>query len=242
MAPCEKPEWRFTEGQSDGIPRRMEPQTTTFPVTPRTRIHRMPARGTWDRAEVNAILDAGLVCHVGLVHDGLPVVIPMAYARVGDDLVLHGARASRLLRGIAAGAPVCCTVTLLDGLVLARSAFHHSVNYRSVMVHGCGSAVDDPAEKAALLAAFVGRIAPGRPDPARPANAKELGATLVVRVPIVEAVAKRRSGPPLDDAEDMALPVWAGVVPLHVAPGPVVPDAGCLPGTTPPAVHWPAVR
>jgi len=220
----------------------MESQTTTFPVTPRTRIRRMPARGTHDRAEIHAILDAGLVCHVGLVDDGQPVVIPMAYARVGDDLVLHGARASRLLRAAGAGAPVCCAVTLLDGLVLARSAFHHSVNYRSVVVYGRGQAVEEPERKAALLDAFTARIAPGRPDPPRPANAKELAATLVVRVPLVEAVAKRRSGPPLDDAGDMGLAVWAGVVPLHVVAGPVVPDAGCLPGTTPPAVHWPHIR
>lgn len=222
--------------------RAMTPQTPTFPVTPRTRLHRMPARGTYDRAELHAILDAGLVCHVGVVADDAPVVIPMAYARVGDDLILHGARASRLLRAVAEGAPVCITVTLLDGLVLARSAFHHSVNYRSVMVHGRGRAVEAPDEKAALLAAFVARIAPGRPDPARPANAKELGATLVVRVPILEAVAKRRSGPPLDDAEDLDLPVWAGVVPLRLAPGPVVPDAACRADTAPPAVLWPDVR
>jgi hypothetical protein len=186
----------------------------TYPVTERTRLHRRPARASYDAAVVHAILDAGLVCDVGFVEAGRPVVIPTAYVRVDDALVVHGAAKNRTLVALAAGAEFCCTVTLLDGLVLARSAFHHSVNYRSVVVFGRGEAVEDEAEKVRLLHAFFDHLYPGRWDAVRPPTPAELRATLVVRLPLAEVSAKRRSGPPLDDEADYALPVWAGVAPV----------------------------
>jgi len=186
----------------------------TYPVTERTRLHRRPMRASYDVEVVHAILDAGLVCEIGFVEHGRPVVIPTAYVRVGDALVVHGASKNRTLVALAGGAEFCCTVTLLDGLVLARSAFHHSVNYRSVVAFGRGEAVEDEREKVTSLRAFFDRLYPGRWDVVRPPTPAELRATLVVRLALAEVSAKRRSGPALDDEADYALPVWAGVAPL----------------------------
>lgn len=202
--------------------------------TPRTTHRRRPDRGSHDRAVVDAILDEGLVCHVGFVADGQPYVIPMSYARRGDRLVLHGAAGSRLLRTLREGAPVCLTVTLLDGLVLARSAMHHSVNYRSVVILGKARALEGEAEKRAALHAVVEHVVPGRSAEVRGPSAAELDATLVLEVPIEEASAKVRAGPPVDDAEDHALPCWAGVLPLALTTGAPVPDPKLRPGTSVP--------
>ena len=203
--------------------------------TPRTTVKRLPKRGVYDRATVYAILDEGLVCHVGFVFDGQPYVIPTGYCRVGDVLYIHGSAASRMLKTLSAGVPVCVTVTLLDGLVLARSAFHHSMNYRSAVVIGNARLVADAAEKAAALTAIVEHIVPGRNADARAPNASELGATSVLALPIEEASAKVRGGPPLDDAEDMALNVWSGVVPLRLEPQAPVADPTLAPGIAVPA-------
>jgi hypothetical protein len=192
--------------------------------TPRTTLRRLPARGHFDRATVNAILDEALVCHVGFVSDGQPFVIPTIHARAGDHVFVHGSAASRMLKTLQGGVPVCLTATLLDGLVLARSAFHHSMNYRSVVVLGDAQAVTDERDKWDALHAIVEHVAPGRWSEVREPSAKELAATLVLRLPIEEASAKVRSGPPLDDEEDYALECWAGVLPLGLTPGTPVPD------------------
>jgi len=197
----------------------------TLAVTDRTRVRRRPNRGVYDRAAVHGILDAGFVCHVAFVVDGQPYAIPTGYARVGDALFLHGASASRMVRSLAAGLDVCVTVTLVDGLVLARSAFHHSINYRSVVVLGRARLVEDPAEKTTALAAFTNHIVPGRWDQLRPITDKELAATSVLALPIEEASAKVRSGPPIDDDDDLTWPVWAGVVPMAPVFGTPVADA-----------------
>jgi nitroimidazol reductase NimA-like FMN-containing flavoprotein (pyridoxamine 5'-phosphate oxidase superfamily) len=185
-------------------------------MEPQTRVRRVPQRGVYDRAAIAAILDEGIVCHVGFVDEGLPVVIPTGYVRDGDRLLLHGSRASRMMRHLASGAPVCVTVTLLDGIVLARSAFHHSMNYRSVVVHGQAAAIPE-AETNALLLRYMERLLPGRWDAVRQPSAKELAGTLAVELPLTAASAKVRTGPPLDEPEDVGFPVWAGVVPLRVA-------------------------
>ena len=192
--------------------------------TPRTRVRRLPSRASHDRATIHAILDEGLVCHLGFVQDGQPFVLPTTYARVSDALYLHGSAASRMLRGLRDGIPVCVTVTLLDGLVLARSAFHHSMNYRSVVVLGVAAAVTDAAERLSALEAIVEHAAPGRWDQVRRPNDRELKATMVLRLPIVEASAKVRTGPPLDDGEDLGWPCWAGHVPLRLVALEPVPD------------------
>jgi nitroimidazol reductase NimA-like FMN-containing flavoprotein (pyridoxamine 5'-phosphate oxidase superfamily) len=192
--------------------------------TPRTTLRRLPARGHFDRATVNAILDETLVCHVGFVSDGQPFVIPTIHARAGDQVFVHGSAASRMLKTLKGGVPVCLTATLVDGLVLARSAFHHSMNYRSVVVLGDAQAVTDEREKWDALHAIVEHVAPGRWSEVREPSAKELAATLVLRLPIEEASAKVRTGPPLDDEEDYALECWAGVLPLRLVPGAPVPD------------------
>lgn len=192
--------------------------------SPRTTVKRLPARGVYDRETVYAILDEGLVCHVGFVFDGQPFVIPTGYCRIGDVLYIHGSAASRMLKTLSGGVPVCVTITLLDGLVLARSAFHHSMNYRSAVVLGTARLVSEADEKSRALAAIVEHIVPGRGADARGPNASELAATSVLALPIEEASAKVRTGPPLDDAEDIALPVWAGVLPLRMVPQPVVDD------------------
>src|SRR6058998_3750213 len=196
--------------------------------TPRTRVRRFPSRASYDRATIHAILDEGLVCHLGFVHDGQPFVLPTTYARVDDALYLHGSAASRMLRGLRDGIPVCVTVTLLDGLVLARSAFHHSMNYSSVVILGVAAEVTGAAERLRALEAIVEHVNPGRWQQVRPPNDRELKATIVLRLPIVEASAKVRSGGPLDDAEDLGWPCWAGHVPLRLVPLPPVPD-GVLP-------------
>ena len=192
--------------------------------SPRTTLRRLPARGHFDRATVNAILDEALVCHVGFVSDGQPFVIPTIHARVFDHVFVHGSAASRMLKTLQGGVPVCLTATLLDGLVLARSAFHHSMNYRSVVVLGDAQAVTDEREKWDALHAIVEHVAPGRWREVREPSAKELAGTLVLRLPIEEASAKVRTGPPLDDEDDYALECWAGVLPLRLTPGTPVPD------------------
>lgn len=187
--------------------------------TPRTRLHRLPARGSFDRQLVYDILDAGLVCHVSFVHEQHPVVLPMAYVRVDDRIYLHGSNKNRMLGVLASGAPACVAVTLLDGLVLARSQFHHSMNYRSVVVFGAAETITDPEQKQRVLAALVDHLAPGRSQETRPGTRQELAATLVLALPIVEASAKCRTGPPLDASDDYALPHWSGVVPLALSLG-----------------------
>jgi nitroimidazol reductase NimA-like FMN-containing flavoprotein (pyridoxamine 5'-phosphate oxidase superfamily) len=203
--------------------------------SPRTTVKRLPQRGAYDRATVHAILDEGLVCHVGFVVDAQPYVVPTAYARVGDVLYVHGSAASRMLRALAGGIPICVTVTLLDGLVLARSAFHHSMNYRSVVVLGTARLVADAGEKSRAMEAIVEHIVPGRGADARPPNEKELRATSVLALPIEEASAKIRTGPPLDDPEDMGLRVWAGVLPLRLEARAVESDPALARGIEPPA-------
>lgn len=190
----------------------------------RTALRRHPERAVTERAAVHAILDEALVGHVGLVSEGTPVVIPMMFARLGDFVYIHGSAASRLVRALASGAEACLTVTLLDGLVLARSAFHHSMNYRSVVAFGRAEEVADAEEKARAFDALVERVAPGRSREARPPTDKELRATLLVRLPLDECSAKARTGPPVDDEADLALDVWAGVVPLRLERGEPVPD------------------
>jgi nitroimidazol reductase NimA-like FMN-containing flavoprotein (pyridoxamine 5'-phosphate oxidase superfamily) len=183
--------------------------------TDRTRHRRLAQRGSFDRSLVYAILDEALSCHVGFAHDGRPWVIPTIHARVDDHLYLHGAPANHMLRSLAGGIETCVTVTLIDALVLARSAFHHSMNYRSVMVFGEATRVDDEGEKDMALRALVEHVVPGRTGDARPPTSSELRNTLVLRLPIVEASAKQRTGGPIDDEEDLPLPVWAGILPLH---------------------------
>ena|SRR5688572_2182714 len=189
----------------------------------RTTVRRRAARGRYDVETVHAVLDEGIVCHVAVADDEGPVVLPTGYVRVGDEVVLHGSAANRLLRLAADGRPVCLTVTLLDGLVLTRSAFHHSMNYRSVVAFGRARVVEGE-EKERALAAFVEHMVPGRSAVARPPSPSELAATLVLAVPLHEASAKVRTGPPIDDEADAALDVWAGVVPLAVVAGEPVPD------------------
>jgi nitroimidazol reductase NimA-like FMN-containing flavoprotein (pyridoxamine 5'-phosphate oxidase superfamily) len=206
--------------------------------TPRTKLRRLPARGHHDRETLHAILDDGLVCHVGFVHDRRPAVIPTLYARAGEEVYLHGSSASRMLRTLAGGAEVCVTVTLVDGLVLARSAFHHSVNYRSAVLYGTARPIEDPAERNRALHAFTERLIPGRWDHVRVPTRQELKATTVLVLPIEEGSSKIRTGPPLDDDEDYELDVWAGVVPLRTAIQPPVPDERLKPGiATPPHVE-----
>lgn len=187
-----------------------------FTPTNRTRIKRLPKRAALDRETVYKILDEGFVCHVGFAIDGQPFVIPTLYARSNDELIIHGSSASRMLRNLAQGVDVCVTVTLIDGLVLARSAFHHSMNYRSVVVFGKASLIEDEAEKYEASRIFTEHIAPHRWQEIRPPNELELKATSILRLPIEEASAKIRSGDPVDDDKDYALNVWAGVVPLKL--------------------------
>lgn len=190
----------------------------------RTRVIREAERGVYDRDTVNRILDEGFIGHVGFVQDGQPFVIPTAYGRSGNNLYIHGSAASRMLRLTQTGLPVCITVTLLDGLVLARSVFNHSMNYRSVVVLGTARMVDDAAEKIEALRLLSEHIIPGRWADARFPNEKELKATTVLRVPIEEFSAKVRVGPPVDDAEDYSFPTWAGVLPLPVTTGEPIAD------------------
>ncbi len=186
--------------------------------TERTTVRRLAKRGAYDRETIRAILDEAFICHVGFVVDGQPMVIPTIHARVDDSLYFHGSVASRMLRSLEQGVPACVTVTLLDGLVLARSAFHHSMNYRSVVILGTATVVVDREEKRRVLDAIVEHVMKGRSADARPPSEAELNATMVLRLPIAEASAKIRTGPPIDDEEDYALPVWAGVLPLELTP------------------------
>lgn len=201
----------------------------------RTRVRRVPARGAYERETVHGILDETLISHVGFVQDGQPVVIPMLHARLGDRLYLHGSAASRLMRTLAGGVPVCATATLVDGLVLARSAFHHSVNYRSVVVFGRARLVEPVEERLRALELFTGKLVPGRWPEVRPPTRQELKGTRVLALSLEEASAKVRAGPPIDDEEDYALPVWAGVLPMRTVVQKPEPDPRLDPGTPPPA-------
>lgn len=189
---------------------------TQMSPTERSTVRRLPKRGVYEREKIYEILDEGLICHVGFIIDAQPFIIPTGYARIGDKLYLHGSKASRMLKALRDGVEACVSVTLLDGLVLARSAFHHSMNYRSVVIFGKASPIEDDAEKIEVLRAFSEHIIPGRWAEAREPNANELKATLVVALPLDEASAKVRVGPPVDDEEDYDLPVWAGELPLRL--------------------------
>ncbi len=193
-------------------------------TTPRTQVKRRAQRGNYDRPVINQILDEGLICHVGFVVDGQPFVIPTAYGRIDDQIYIHGSPMSRMLRSLQQGIEVCITVTLLDGLVLARSAFHHSMNYRSVVIFGTAIVVENPAEKMTALKAFTEHIIRDRWSEVRPPTAPELAGTLVLALSLAEASAKIRTGPPVDDEADYALPVWAGELPLRVIANAPVAD------------------
>jgi nitroimidazol reductase NimA-like FMN-containing flavoprotein (pyridoxamine 5'-phosphate oxidase superfamily) len=209
----------------------VRPDQTSRPPAGRTRVRREPHRGRYDRETIDAVLDAGLVCHLAFVDDGQPFAVPTLHARVGDVVYVHGSAAGRALRALAAGAPACLTVTVIDGLVLARSVFEHSVDYRSVVLLGRLRAVEEPAEKLAALEAFTEKLVPGRWAEARPPTRKELAATSVLAMPVEEASAKIRSGPPADgDGPDAELPVWAGNLPLRTGWGAPVPDPLLRPG------------
>lgn len=212
----------------------------TLTPTDRTTLGRYPDRGRHDRESIHAIIDEALICHVGFSVEGQPYVLPTTHARIGDRLYLHGSTASHMLRSVKGGLPVCVTMTLVDGLVLARSAMHHSMNYRSAVVLGAANQVDGD-EKLEALRALVNHVVPGRADGVRAPSRKELRATLVLGVPIVEASAKVRSGPPVDDEADYALSCWAGVLPLSLQAGPPIDDPRLAPGTAVPAAvaaYW----
>jgi nitroimidazol reductase NimA-like FMN-containing flavoprotein (pyridoxamine 5'-phosphate oxidase superfamily) len=204
-----------------------------YPATPRTAVSRLPKRAVYDRDQIHSILDEGFLCHIGFAVDGQPYVIPTSYVRVGEQLYLHGSAASRMLRNLDAGIQVCVTVTLVDGFVLARSVFHHSMNYRSVVMLGTAHLVNDRAEKLEALRHFTNHIGPHRWEEARQPNEQELKATSVLVFPLSEVSAKVRTGGPLDDEEDYALPVWAGVVPLHLIAQEPIPDARISPEAAP---------
>jgi nitroimidazol reductase NimA-like FMN-containing flavoprotein (pyridoxamine 5'-phosphate oxidase superfamily) len=200
--------------------------------TQRTTLKRLPKRGSHDREVVNQILDEGFICHVGFVADGQPFVIPTGYARADETLLIHGSQASRMLRALGQGIDVCVTVTLIDALVLARSAFHHSMNYRSVVIFGRASVIEDREEKLRALFALSEHMIPGRWNDVREPTEEELRQTTVLSLPIEEASAKIRTGPPLDDEEDYELPVWAGMIPLKLAAATPIADPR-LPAGTP---------
>jgi nitroimidazol reductase NimA-like FMN-containing flavoprotein (pyridoxamine 5'-phosphate oxidase superfamily) len=205
-----------------------------FPVSDRSKVKRLPKRGSQERAEIYAILDSNILCHIAYVIDGQPFVTPTGYWRERDRLYWHGSSASRMLRNQSQGLPVCLTVTHFDGLVLARSGFHHSVNYRSVMAFGRASRIDDPREKEAAVNAYVERVFPGRNRELRAVDAQELKGTTVLSMVIEEASAKVRTGPPVDDEPDYALPVWAGVIPIKQTFGAPLADPRLTAGTA-----WP---
>ena len=205
----------------------------------RTRVRRVPLRGVYDRAVIDAILDEALICHLGLVGDNQPFVIPTIHLRIGDELFIHGSAASRMLEQGGSGARLCVTVTLVDGIVLARSAFHHSMNYRSVVILGEARNVTEREEKFSVLAKLVDRFSPGRSALARGPNEQEFKATSLLALPIAEASAKVRTGGPVDDEEDLAMPIWAGVIPLRLeAQSPLVADP-IAPGQAVPTLGYP---
>jgi uncharacterized protein len=206
----------------------------TNPPSKRATVKRLPQRGVYDRETINNILDEGLICHVGISDAGETFVIPTIYVRISDKIYVHGSPASRMLRAVASGVETCVVVTLVDGLVLARSAFHHSMNYRSVVLFGTGAAVEEEAEKIAVLQALSDHLIPGRWNDIRRPTREELRKTAVVSIPIEEASAKVRSGPPLDDEPDYDLPIWAGVIPLRLSPGEVISDPRLKAGIVPP--------
>jgi nitroimidazol reductase NimA-like FMN-containing flavoprotein (pyridoxamine 5'-phosphate oxidase superfamily) len=209
---------------------------SNLPVTPRTHLRRLPERGSQDRTLIDQILDEGLVCHVSFVHEAHPVVLPMAYVRVDDHIYLHGSTKNRMLDVLGAGAPCCVAVTLLDGLVLARSQFHHSMNYRSVALFAQATDVTESERKALVLAALCDHLVEGRSSESRAPTRQELGGTRVLGLPILEASAKCRRGPALDSAEDLSLPYWAGVLPLTQQAGAPLGDAQLAPGVPTPAI------
>lgn len=210
-------------------------EDATLDATDRSRLRRKRERGSHGRRVIDAILDEGLVCHVGFSHQGATYVVPTAYGRVGDVLYLHGAPANQMLGALASGSEICVTVTILDGLVLARSAKHHSLNFRSVMLFGAASTVDDPAVKRQAALAVVDHIVPGRSTEARSPSEEEMRATRFLSFPIVEGSAKIRTGGPIDDDADLDLPVWAGQLPLSLAAGVPVPEGDLPPGVAVPA-------
>ncbi len=201
----------------------------SYSPTDRTKVGRLPKRGVYDKAQVHAILDEGFLCHVGFAAEGQTYVIPTGYVRVGEKIYLHGSAASRMLRQLDQGVDVCVTVTLVDGLVLARSVFHHSMNYRSVVMLGTARLVTDIDEKLAALRGFTNHIVPGRWEEARQPTEQELKATSVLVLPLEEVSAKVRTGPPIDDDGDYSLPVWAGVVPVRMKAEEAIPDSRILP-------------
>jgi nitroimidazol reductase NimA-like FMN-containing flavoprotein (pyridoxamine 5'-phosphate oxidase superfamily) len=205
-----------------------------FTSSERTQIKRLPKRGAYDRETIFTILDEAFLCHVGFVVEGQPYVIPTGYARLADTLYIHGSAASRMLRTLAEGVQVCVTVTLVDGLVLARSAFHHSMNYRSVVILGTARLVEDPQQKTKALHAFTDHIVHGRWNDVRKPTEQEMKATTVLSLPLEEVSAKIRTGPPIDDDADYQLPIWAGLLPLRLMPSEPVTDPRALPGLVPP--------
>jgi nitroimidazol reductase NimA-like FMN-containing flavoprotein (pyridoxamine 5'-phosphate oxidase superfamily) len=208
-----------------------ETSRMTAPATPRVKLRREPKRGRYDRASVDRILDRALVAHIAFVSEGQPFCIPTLCARVGDRALIHGSSASRMLRGLSAGAPACLTATLTDGLVLARSAFEHSINYESAIVLGTLEAVTEPEAKRGALEAFTEKLLPGRWEEVRQPTAKELKATVILSLEIDEASAKVRSGPPETPPEDEDVDVWAGVVPIRTVYGDPVTAPDVAPGT-----------
>jgi uncharacterized protein len=203
---------------------------STYTPTARTKVKRLAKRAVYDKAQVHAILDEGVLCHVGFALEGQPFVIPTLYARQGETIYMHGSGASRMLKTLAQGVDVCVTVTLVDGYVLARSAFHHSMNYRSVTILGRAVQVEDDAARMKALQLITDHIVPGRWDEVRGPTELEMRQTLVLALPLEEVSAKVRVGPPIDDDEDYALPIWAGVVPVHSTVGAPVSDGRVLPG------------
>jgi nitroimidazol reductase NimA-like FMN-containing flavoprotein (pyridoxamine 5'-phosphate oxidase superfamily) len=201
-----------------------------YSATARTKVRRLPKRANYDKLAVHAILDEGFICHVGFAVDAQPYVIPTVYARDATTLFVHGSAVSRMLRTLTQAVPICITVTLLDGLVLARSAFHHSLNYRSVVMLGNARLVDDSDEKMRALTLITNHVVPRRWDEARTPNELELRQTSVLALPLEEVSAKIRSGPPVDDEEDYALPIWAGVVPVETRLGDPISDGRVLAG------------
>lgn len=198
---------------------------STFEKSDLNKIKRLPKRGHYDKATIYPIIDEALICHVGLVHEGQPIVIPTIHARIGDHILIHGASTSRLMNNSGEGNPICITITHLDGLVLARSSFNHSMNYRSAVLYGQGSFISDNVEKMIALEAFTEKLVPGRWNDARKPNATELKATHVVKIPIDLASAKIRTGDPGDNKADYELDVWAGVIPMRTVFGEIIPDS-----------------